>query len=352
MERERNIFSRDANDIQRLATNAQNHRQPLGRDIAYRGPLTPRRRSTTELQSRVDGDASSKRKRVADVIDLLDDDEELAPTPSKRQRFDSLVETQSEADSQFHTTQSPAVECSTLGVGNANDVDIDRATIDDVNIDPVRFRGLPRDHISLDRPTEIENTQAFKKRDLASIPEIDPRYVPRYSLEDGVEYVNPRIFGLKPAFWKRWEPKHYIAMAEELRYAFDPVPLAQRLKVPVEEVQHVFTSLLINPLYNAKEARKRGEDGMCEIFDAHNKYATPTRPWGKVGEKGAKRVFGELTGVAKSTVMLTLKNGAKHQLGLSECGKEDIKYLRETLSRKRQDTLWDKGSVEGAKPGL
>lgn len=173
------------------------------------------------------------------------------------------------------------------------------------------------------------------------------RYAP--SSYDGIEYRNPAKFSLKPPFWQRWSSKDYINFAEHLRYQLDPVPFAKQTGIPVEEILHVFNAVVCNPLYEFKEAKKRGEEGMREVMEIYQsrKYATPRRPWGReehefVGaEPKEKRWLGELKGVREGAVELVLaSSGNEMVMWAWQLGEKDIKYLRETLGEEDYDKVW------------
>ncbi|KAK3066273.1 hypothetical protein LTR53_017450 [Teratosphaeriaceae sp. CCFEE 6253] len=174
---------------------------------------------------------------------------------------------------------------------------------------------------------------------LYAIPELATRYIPQTSTADNVEYTNPQKFGIKPPYWKRWTPAHYGRFAEHLRSQFDPVPFAQEYQLPVEEVQHVFTSIVCDPLYDADEAIRRGEEGMVAIFSLSNKYGTPSRHWGRVIEEG-KKVYGELAEVKTGVVVLTTVAGNKKAILLTDLVGEDVVYLKQALSEKDKAVLW------------
>ena len=129
-----------------------------------------------------------------------------------------------------------------------------------------------------------------------------------------------------------------------MRSQFDPLPFARQTGLPVDEVEHVFSALVCNPLYSAKEATKRGEEGMFEMMEFYAKYGTQTRQWGK-DEEGAKQIRGELHDVGPGLVEVILEDGAKDRLKLSELSRSDIKYLKETLTDEHKGVLWQSTHV-------
>jgi len=96
-------------------------------------------------------------------------------------------------------------------------------------------------------------------------------------------------------------------------------------------VQHVFSALVCNPLYNVTEAKKRGEEGMQAILALHNEHGTPRRPWGPPVE--GKRLIGELDGIRAGTVQIIRSNGDKHTVKTAELTETDVSYLKNTLAK-------------------
>ncbi|KAK5133237.1 hypothetical protein LTR08_008072 [Meristemomyces frigidus] len=187
-------------------------------------------------------------------------------------------------------------------------------------------------------PTPLRITQKAQP-DLPSTPELASRYIPRLSTAEQVEYKNPHKFCVKPAFWKKWAPSDYTSLVKDLRSQFDPVPFAREHGIPVEEVQQIFTTVVCNPLYNAAEACRRGEEGMAEIFELYNKRSTVSRRWGR---QNFKRVAGELASVEQGVVVVTgAESGNKYELAMRELSVEDVKYLKETLTESDLKLLGD-----------
>lgn len=183
------------------------------------------------------------------------------------------------------------------------------------------------------------NTTSQKKDDLLS-SEASNRFIPQ--TVDGVEDRNPAKFSLKPPYWRKWDSKLYVTFAEHLRWQFDPTPFAKEHGIPVEEVAHVFNAVVCNPLYKPKEAARRGEEGMAAVMELYRapKYATPKRKWGK-DAGGPKELLAELRGVQKGKVELIWGiSGNKKVVTLEELNEQDVKYLRETLSKEDKKVLW------------
>lgn len=182
-------------------------------------------------------------------------------------------------------------------------------------------------------------TTPIKNPALQALPELADRYLAKTSTAEGIEYTGPMKFTLKPAFWKKWEGRQYVALAGYLRAQFDPVPFAKETGLPVEEVKQVVNALVCNPLYFADEAKKRGDEGMQALFELFNKYGTTSRPWGKAyGEK--KRVLGELYRVEVGVVEVILSSGSKIALKLTDLSDGDVQYLTETLTEEDKASLW------------
>ncbi|KAK4546560.1 hypothetical protein LTR36_001777 [Oleoguttula mirabilis] len=173
--------------------------------------------------------------------------------------------------------------------------------------------------------------------DMHSLPELADQYVLRVSTIEQVEYLNARKFCVKPACWKRWTASDYASFADDLRQQFDPVSLARQRGIPVDEVQQVFSAIVCNPLYDAAEATRRGEEGMQQIFDLYNKYGTPSRVHGK---DGAKRIKGELAGIEQGVVVITgTTTGNKYKLPAEQLSEADLEYLEATVTGGEMELL-------------
>lgn len=220
-----------------------------------------------------------------------------------------------------------------------------RASIESLQ-SPVEEVAPPRHRAETASTRDGNAETAPKEQSNIRTTEVSDRFAP--VTIDGVEHRNPKRFSLKPPFWRRWDSKTYIKFAEHLRYHFDPVPFAQEIGLPVEEITHVFHAVVCNPLYWPKEAAARGEEGMKEVMELFQatKYATPKRPWGKGGE-GGKQWLGEISGVSRGKVEIVLKSsGNVKVMGLEELGGPDLKYLQDTLSEEDWKALWGKGKGE------
>ncbi|KAI7514087.1 hypothetical protein KC347_g962 [Hortaea werneckii] len=153
----------------------------------------------------------------------------------------------------------------------------------------------------------------------------------RYSTiaRNGVEIKNPHEFCLKPPFWKRWSAAHYAQFADDLRAQFDPVPFARQWGIPLEEVRAVFYAVVCNPLYEAEEAARRGEEGVVRLMEFAKRHGTPTRRWGR---PGGKRVRGEFDGVKNGQVLVIGEaTGNEYFLSREELSKMDEEYLQHAM---------------------
>ena len=281
--------------------------------------------------------AVTKRRHLdtADIesIDLCDDDEDFAPVcatqNTKRMRMaESINDKISAMTTPLSHTGS---DCDTEVISPRIPTEGTSPTVHspaDVTASPSTY-GLP-----------TPDTTPQKNKGLYAVPELADRYVPKTSTAEGVVYKDPKNFSLKPTFWKKWEDSDYAKFAEHLRLQFDPIPFARESGLSVEEIKHVFSALVCNPLYFAVEAKKRGEEGIKQIMEAYNEFGTPMRPWGK-GEKGAKKVTGELHNVQAGAIELILENGSKGEMKLSDMSDTDIKYLKDTLMPLDKQKLWE-----------
>ena len=192
-------------------------------------------------------------------------------------------------------------------------------------------------------PPSATADPALAHPELYAAPELAPQYIPRSSTLDKVEYSNPQKFSIKPPYWKRWTPPHYARFADHLRAQFNPTLFAQEYDIPIDEVQHVFWSLVCKPLYEAGEASKRGEEGMVAIIEMANKGGAQFRHWCGATDPNdkTKSILGELAGVEKGKVILTSSAGNKRVLRLDDLGDDDIAYLRKTLDKNDAGVLWE-----------
>ncbi|KAI6869217.1 hypothetical protein KC343_g12690 [Hortaea werneckii] len=153
----------------------------------------------------------------------------------------------------------------------------------------------------------------------------------RYSTiaRNGVEISNSHKFCLKPPFWKRWTAAQYAQFADDIRAQFDPVPFAREWGIPVEEVRAVFYAVVCNPLYDAEEATRRGEEGVMRLMEFAKRHGTPTR---RRGKPGGKRVRGEFDGVKDGQVVVIGEaTGNKYEISREELSQVDEEYLQHAM---------------------
>jgi len=193
-----------------------------------------------------------------------------------------------------------------------------------------------------------------KTSGIYSIPEIADRFVPKRDLADGIEFTNPERFRLRPAHYHEWTAGQYARMAEDVRTQYDPTSLAIEEGIPLDEVKHVFSFVVMNPLYWLKEASARHYAGMRKAIEAKEAFGTPVRPWGKAvktkvklereGKQIEREVFkqirGELSRVGVGCVELILDDRSKKVLGFEDLVHADEKYLEATLTKPDIKKLW------------
>lgn len=160
------------------------------------------------------------------------------------------------------------------------------------------------------------------------------RYVPKTC--DGVDYVKPQKFCLKPPYWMRWTLQQYQRLADAV--SFDAVAFARAEGITVQEAQNVFNAVVTRPLQKAGEATRRGEEGMQEIFYLHNQCGEPARPW--TLRQGDEKIVAELAGFKDGSIVLILQNGIEEEIEVCKLSDGDIGHLKKTLTKKERQTLW------------
>ncbi|KAK4561589.1 hypothetical protein LTR86_004268 [Recurvomyces mirabilis] len=226
---------------------------------------------------------------------------------------------------------TPPAQTSTSPVANRDGPSLTRTDTPVLDVDTDMIDVTPQ------RSHSGQNDGALYK-----IPELATPYIPHTSMLNAVEYSNPQRFSLKPPFWERWSAKKYSEVSEDLREQFDSIFYARKHNVPVEEMQHMFTSLVTRPLHHAGEAARRGEKGMQEIMDLSNKFGGRNRRWGRAGEgPDDEPVYGELAGIEKQAVVLTTEVGFRRRLQLDQLSGFDIKFLQSQLLEQDKPVFWD-----------
>ncbi|KAI7542586.1 hypothetical protein KC331_g7894 [Hortaea werneckii] len=199
-----------------------------------------------------------------------------------------------------------------------DDEDIDHTAPSVPSTPPTSIQQLDDPPAAPHKTTEEELSQPSESAD-------------RYSTiaRNGVEIKNSHNFCLKPPFWERWSAAHYAQFADDLRAQFDPVPFARQWGIPVEEVRAVFYAVVCNPLYDAEEATRRGEEGVVGLMEFAKRHGTPTRRWGK---QGGKRVRGEFDGIKNGQVVVIGEaTGNEYCISPGELSKLDEEYLRHAM---------------------
>ncbi|EMC98878.1 hypothetical protein BAUCODRAFT_382967 [Baudoinia panamericana UAMH 10762] len=286
-------------------------------------------------------DTPANRKRPADcpgsgavsgVIDLTNEGDPQTPTLlvplAKQPRVDSVTVTE-QSPKRFSATPPATLPPAALASGISPSTDAPWPIVPST---PLSRRSVEGDRI---------------EESLHKIPELAKRYVPATLMPDGTLYISPKKFSVKPPYWQRWTGQMYECFGEYLRSQIDLKPFAQANKLPLEEVMHVFTSLVVNPMRDAKEATKRGEEGMQEIIDMANKYGTRSRRWGRpISSTDPRRLTGELTHVEKGAVVLNCTNGNKRRVKVDDLVEEDIEYLRKVLLKGHWQLLWHEHAAD------
>jgi len=200
---------------------------------------------------------------------------------------------------------------------------------------------LPRSSISIRQPSQsgvssnADTLPKQAKKPLQDIPELHPRYVPKYiDPASRIALKDPKRFCVKPPYWRRWKTSQYHDLAEDLRQQWDPVPFATKHSLTVEEVRAVFTATVCDPLYDAPEkARKAIEGGMEDMFDSFNNHGTQPRIW---TNNNGIQIKAEFTRIEKGKVQLLLADGRVKNGDFARLSAGDQEYLREMV---REDDL-------------
>jgi len=212
------------------------------------------------------------------------------------------------------------------------------------------------------RPIEITASRTLPTPDptpqktsgIYSIPEIADRFVPKRDLAEGIEFTNPERFRFRPAHYHEWGAGQYARLAEDVRTQYDAISFAIENGIPLDEVKHVFSFVIVNPLYWLKEASARHYAGMRKAIEAKEAFGTPVRAWGKPvktkvkleteGKEIERELFrqirGELSRVGVGCVELILDDRSKKALGVGDLVQADEKYLQATLTASDIEKLW------------
>lgn len=167
---------------------------------------------------------------------------------------------------------------------------------------------------------------------LQSNPPIASKYVPSYvSPTSSVKIKDPKQFSIKPPFWKRWAPSRYRRFADHLRKTFDPVPFAEQEEITVEEVQHLHTALVVEPLHD--ETEKMGavaEQRVEQYFKTYAIRGSESRKWASFD--GKESVGGEMVGVRPGIVQIIGDQGNYIEVRFKSLSEEDQAYVKNLVS--------------------
>jgi hypothetical protein len=165
---------------------------------------------------------------------------------------------------------------------------------------------------------------------LHKIPAIAPEYVPIYVSPDSpVKLRDSKQFCIKPPFWKRWPKDQYLALAHYLEENIDLVPFAAQENLTVEEVQHVYQAVVVEPLREETDKLSVvGQKRIENMFKAYDK--TKGKSWRKWGD-GDSSVEADLGGVRPGIVQLTGKNADLIEVPFRKLNDVDKEFLLSLL---------------------
>ncbi|CAK1365237.1 unnamed protein product [Cercospora beticola] len=179
------------------------------------------------------------------------------------------------------------------------------------------------------RPTNFQPTP----RRLYDLPEYADRYTPIFSTLEEVVYRDPYAFSIKPPCWQKWSAEEYRAFADYLELV-DLKPLSRILGKPVEEIYHMYHTLVTGPLLDASNARRRGEEGMKSLFELHNNHGTPNRSW------TAEGIRAEFEAATFLTVHLILEeSGIKRKIKLADLTNDDFSWIKQNVPLEQRKVL-------------
>jgi hypothetical protein len=167
--------------------------------------------------------------------------------------------------------------------------------------------------------------------DLQKIPAIAPQYVPIYVSPDSpVKLRDSKQFCINPPFWKRWPKDQYLALAHYLQENIDLVPFAEQESLTVEEVQHVYNAVVVEPLFvETDKLAETGQKRIEKMFKAFDK--TVGKTWRKWGD-GNSSVGGDLGGVRPGIVQLTGKNADLIEVPFRKLNDTDKEFVLSLVS--------------------
>ena len=178
--------------------------------------------------------------------------------------------------------------------------------------------------------------------DLEKIPAIAPKYVPVYVSPDSpVKLRDSKQFCINPPFWKRWPKDQYLALAHYLEENINLVPFAEQQGLTVEEVQHIYQAVIVEPLL--QETDKLAEAGQKRIETMFKTYdKTKGKSWRKWGDEDSS-VEGDLGGVRPGIVQLTGKNAELIEVPFRKMNKTDKDFVLGMISEEEHAILMREG---------
>ena len=177
-------------------------------------------------------------------------------------------------------------------------------------------------------PTSATATTAaqYPLSALLKIPPVAPAYVPVYVSPDSpVKLRDSKQFCIHPPFWKRWPKDQYVALARYLQEKIDLVPFAEQENLTVEEVQHVYHAVIVEPLLvETDKLAVVGQKRIECMFKAYDRGVGMI--WRKWGD-GESSIEGELGGVRPGIVQITGKKADLIEVPWRKMTKADKEYV-------------------------
>lgn len=180
---------------------------------------------------------------------------------------------------------------------------------------------------------------------LQKIPAIAPQYVPVYVSPDSpVKLRDSKQFCINPPFWKRWPKDQYLALAHYLEENINLVPFAEQQGLTVEEVQHVYQAVVVEPLLQETDRLAAASQKRIEtIFKTFDK--TKGKSWRKWGDESSS-IEGDLGGVRPGIVQLTGKNADLIEVPFRKLNEVAQDFVLGMISEEEHAILTRQGMVE------
>lgn len=343
--------------------------EPLGHGASSQTQLlTPMKRSVSSSQKstpvtlvkgvnrfRLDSDSSPNGHGPADPFNLASST--TSHSLVKPRLINSTTSSKSEASRTAGTSAATAIDLDSDGtedaINHSSAIDNNStkkqaatpATPSTSKASPTTpaSRRLPSDRISRPAnptPNKATTTAAPQKplSALQKIPAIAPQYVPVYVSPDSpVKLRDSKQFCIYPPFWKRWHKDQYLALARYLEENINLVPFAEEQGLTVEEVQHVYQAVVVEPVL--QETDKLAEAGQKRIETMFKTYdKTKGKTWRKWGDEDSS-VDGDLAGVRPGIVQLIGKNADLIEVPLRKMTKADIHFVMGLISEEERAIL-------------